>query len=83
MKILQCYEFIKDINDSIIEKTYNDTCDALDTIIINNQNHIEGLVKMKIGDNYVYRVFDNTSGFFSDFKFMIPSFHVSPDQIRE
>jgi len=73
MKILQHYEFINNPLDivgevTIIEKCFNETCDSLDTIVLNSQNYVEGLVKMKIGKSYVYRVFDNTSGFFSDFE---------------
>ena len=53
---------------------FNEQCDAVDSIVLNDQRYIQGQVKMKIGDTYVCRAFDNTSGFFEKFQFpMIPS----------
>jgi hypothetical protein len=77
--LLESYEFIKNplnlIKNSMkFEIIYNETCDAVDSIVLNNQNYIEGLVKMKIGYNYVIRIFDNKNGQFDEFKLpIIPS----------
>ena len=71
--ILESYEFIKnplEINEgrTNFEISYNDICDAVDSIVLNSQSYIEGLVKMKIGDDYVFRIFDTNNGQFDDFK---------------
>jgi hypothetical protein len=70
---LESYEFIKNPEQLIdgrtnYETSYNEICDAVDSIVLNSQCYIEGLVKMKVGDNYVIRIFDNTSGQFDEFK---------------
>jgi len=71
--LLESYEFIKnplDINDGMtnFETSYNDICDAVDSVVLNSQSYIEGLVKMKVGNDYVFRIFDNTNGQFDEFK---------------
>jgi len=72
LNIMQTYEFIKNPLDFIDDKTvletnYNETCDALDSIVLNSSSYIEGMAIMKVDENYVYRLFDNNSGFFTDF----------------
>ena len=77
--LLESYEFIKNPQQSIEGKTncetsYNEMCDTLDSIVLNSQNYIEGLVKMKVGEHYVFRVFDNNNGQFDEFKLpLVPS----------
>jgi hypothetical protein len=71
--LLENYEFIKN-HDAVIDGTthmeasFNEICDIVDSIILNNPNYIEGLVKMKIGEKYIYRMFDHNNGLFKDFK---------------
>jgi len=70
--LLESYEFMKTPYQLIekqmaCESSYNETCDAADSIVLNSSSYIEGMVKMKLGDNYIYRIFDNTNGFFKEF----------------
>jgi hypothetical protein len=70
--LLESYEFMKTPYElmekqMICESSYNETCDAVDSIVLNSSSYIEGMVKMKLGDNYIYRIFDNTNGFFKEF----------------
>jgi hypothetical protein len=75
----ELYEFVRNpttITDTSTnaEITYNEICDAVDSIVLNSQLYVEGLVKMKFGDSYVYRIFDNNSGHFDDLKLpLVPS----------
>ena len=77
--LLESYEFIKntlDINEgrTNFETSYNEICDAVDSVVLNSQGYVEGLVKMKVGDKYVFRIFDNNNGQFVEFKLpMVPS----------
>jgi hypothetical protein len=77
--LLESYEFIKnplDINEgrTNFETSYNEICDAVDSVVLNSQSYVEGLVKMKVGDDYVFRIFDNTNGQFDEFKLpLVPS----------
>ena len=77
--LTEFYEFVKNPttitdNASNAEVTYNEICDAVDSIVLNSQLYVEGMVKMKIGDSYVYRIFDNNSGHFTDLKLpLVPS----------
>jgi len=70
--LLESYEFVKNPNEitkdnsANIELSFNEICDALDSIVLNSQSYVEGMVKMKHGDNYIYRIFDNDSGHFED-----------------
>jgi len=62
--LLESYEFIdtpyKNKNDKLeCEYNYNDICFAVNSFINIRQAYGEGLVKMKLGNNYVYRVFYN------------------------
>uniref|UniRef100_A0A6C0JJV5 Uncharacterized protein n=1 Tax=viral metagenome TaxID=1070528 RepID=A0A6C0JJV5_9ZZZZ len=68
--MFESYEFVKDPlhNVSNIEISFNEICDALDSVVLNSPSYIEGMVKMKIGDDYVFRIFDNNNGHFTDFK---------------
>jgi len=71
-KLLEAYEFMKMPyqlmeNQMVCESSYNETCDTVDSIVLNSSSYIEGMVKMKLGDNYIYRIFDNTNGFFKEF----------------
>jgi len=71
--LLESYEFIKDPNVNC-ETSYNEICDAVDSIVLNSQSYIEGLVKMKLGDNYIYRMFDSNNGLFKEFNLpLVPS----------
>jgi len=77
--LLESYDFMtnpyQSFNDSMIcELNFNETCDAVDSIVLNSTSYIEGLVKMKIGGQYVYRIFDNNNGLFKEFKMpLLPS----------
>ena len=71
--LVEYYEFIKnpdqivDGGRSNCETSYNEICDAIDSIVLNSQSYIEGMAKMKVGSHYVYRIFDNNNGLFKDF----------------
>jgi hypothetical protein len=77
--LTEFYEFVKNPtaitdNASNAEVTYNEICDAVDSIVLNTQLYVEGMVKMKYGDSYVYRIFDNNLGHFTDLKMpLMPS----------
>lgn len=77
--LFESYDFIKnpeEIIDGITncETSFNEICDTVDSVVLNSQNYIEGLVKMKIGENYVFRIFDNIAGHFNEFKLpIVPS----------
>jgi hypothetical protein len=77
--LLETYEYMKNPyismeNQLVCETSYNESCDATDSIVLNCPTYLEGMVKMKLGDNYVYRIFDNNVGYFQDFKTpLIPS----------
>jgi hypothetical protein len=77
--LLESYEFIKNPEQIIdgftnCETSFNEICDTVDSVVLNSQNYIEGLVKMKIGENYVFRIFDNIAGHFNEFKLpIVPS----------
>jgi hypothetical protein len=71
--MLESYEFIKNPEQIVDGRTnseisYNEICDAVDSVVLNSQSYVEGLVKMKVGDDYVFRIFDNTNGQFDEFK---------------
>jgi len=72
--LLESYEFIKNPKQlmdgrTTTEISYNEMCDVVDTIVLNSPTYIEGLVKMKLGDDYVIRIFDNNNGKFTEFKY--------------
>ena len=65
--LFESYDFITDPFDNI-EHSFNDTCDSVDSVILDNSSWIEGMVKMKIGDNYIFRRFDKSNSNFTEFK---------------
>jgi hypothetical protein len=71
--LLESYDFMINpyqySSDSMIcEINFNETCDAIDSIVLNSPSYVEGLVKMKLGGQYVYRIFDNNNELFKEFK---------------
>jgi len=68
--LLESYDFVKDPIDNVsnVEISFNEICDAVDSLILNSNSYIEGMVKMKMGDNYIFRIFDKNDGDFTDFK---------------
>jgi len=79
--LLESYEFMKNpfakVDDEFLcEANYNELSDIVDSLVLNNRNYVEGLVKMKIHDKYVYRIFNNTRGHFTDFSLPIFSSNV-------
>ena len=65
--LFEAYEFMMKPyqvidNQMVCESSYNETCDALDSIVLNSSSYVEGLAKMKLGDNYICRIFDNNNG---------------------
>jgi hypothetical protein len=72
-RIIETYDFF---NNPLLEgverkecciNNFNEICHTVDTVVLNSEKYIQGLVRMKFGENYVYRIFDNNNGSFNDF----------------
>jgi hypothetical protein len=61
--LLESYDFIKNslmlMNSgrTICETNFNETCYAMDPVVSTSETYIEGLVKMRVDNKYIYRVF--------------------------
>jgi len=70
--LLESYDFIKDpmllLNSgrTICETNFNETCSAMEPVVLNSETYIEGLVKMRVDNKYIYRVFRPLTTFDSD-----------------
>jgi len=70
--MLESYEFIdspyKQENDKLnCEIIYNDICYSVCNFVNIRKTCSEGLVKMKLGDNYIYRIFFNGNKNYEEF----------------
>jgi hypothetical protein len=71
--LLESYEFMKNPhqlldNKQICEINYNEICELVDSIVLNSSSYVEGMVKMKLGNNYFYRVFNTEHGTMNEFR---------------
>lgn len=71
--LLESYEFMKNPNQlldnkQVCEINYNEICEVVDSIVLNSTSYVEGMVKMKIGNDYFYRVFNTEHGTMNEFK---------------
>jgi len=61
--LLESYDFIKNpmmlLNSgrTICETNFNETCSAMEPVVSTSETYIEGLVKMRVDNKYMYRVF--------------------------
>jgi hypothetical protein len=68
--------FAKVDDEFLCEVNYNELSDIVDSLVLNSKNYVEGLVKMKVHDKYIYRIFNNTRGHFTEFSLPIFSSNV-------
>jgi hypothetical protein len=78
--LLECYDFIKNplmlLNSgrTICETNFNDACGVIETLVSNSEPFVEGLIKMRVDNKYIYRVFRPLTSSDSD--------HQDPDDSR-